>query len=135
MKEQKPKPKKRLRAIRDFICLHPEQPMRTSATGLIVIPEVADDDKNPPSGIVVSVGCGLVEGGQIVPLKVKVGQRVYFPRNAGTLIRNHPIIEDTFVIRENQIFGWDDDIQKGEAPAFKFDDATGVPSVKSGWDN
>lgn len=130
MKKQPPK-KKRIRAIRDFLVLAPERPMRTSANGLIVIPEVADDEKNPPSGIVVSVGTGLIEGGVEIPLKVKIGMRVYFPRNAGTLIRNHPIIEDCFLIRENQIFGWDDEIRKGEAPAFKMDSAPGMASVES----
>src|SRR3990167_8664176 len=94
--------KKRIRALRDFLVLHPEEPLKT--VGHIVVPDCAHDEKNPPSGIVVSVGCGLVEGGKIIPLKVKVGQRVYFPRNAGTLIRNLPLIEDCFVIRENQIF-------------------------------
>ena len=124
--------KKRIRAIRDFLILHPEEPLKT--VGMIVVPDSAHDEKNPPSGIVVSVGCGLVEGGQIVPLKVKVGQRVYFPRNAGTLIRNHPIIEDCFVIRENQIFGHDDEIGKNEAPAFKMDSLPGMPSVESSWE-
>lgn len=109
--------------------------MRTSAQGLIVIPEIADDAKNPPSGIVVSVGDGLVEGGVIIPLRVEVGQRVYFPRNAGTLIRDHPIVEDCFIIRENQIFGADDEIMKTEAPAFKMESGPGMASVDSGWEH
>ena len=124
--------KKRIRAIRDFLVLAPEEPLKT--IGMLVVPDCAHDEKNPPSGIVLSVGCGLVEGGQIIPLKVKVGQRVYFPRNAGTLIRNHPIVEDAFIIRENQIFGYDDDIGKDEAPAFKMDSLPGMPSVESSWE-
>lgn len=72
---------------------------------LIVIPDVAGDENNPLGGTVLSVGCGLVEGGQIIPLKVKVGDHVTFPRNAGTLFKNHPVVEDCFILRENQIFG------------------------------
>ena len=124
--------KKRIRALRDFLVLHPEEPLKT--VGHIVVPDCAHDEKNPPSGIVVSVGCGLVEGGKIIPLKVKVGQRVYFPRNAGTLIRDHPLIEDCFVIRENQIFGYDDAIRKDEAPAFKMDSLPGMTKVESPWE-
>lgn len=123
--------KKRIHAIRDFLVLAPEQPLRYK--GGIVIPESADDEKNPPSGIVLSVGCGLVEGGQIVPLKVKVGQHVFFPRNAGTLIRDHPVIEDCFLIRENMIFGYADDIKKGEAPAFKTNSLPGMTKIESPW--
>lgn len=121
--------KKRIRAIRDFLVIHPQEPLKT--VGMIVVPDSSKDEKNPPCGIVVSVGCGLVEGGQIVPLKVKVGQRVYFPRNAGTLIKDDPVIEDCFVIRENMIFGYADDIGKDETPAFKMDSLPGMPSVSS----
>lgn len=124
-------PKKRIHAIRDMVVLHPEEPMRYK--GGIIIPETADDEKNPPSGIVVSVGCGLVEGGVIIPLKVKVGQRVFFPRNAGTLIRDHPLIEDCFILRENIIFGYADDIGKDEAPAFKTDSLPGMTKIESPW--
>lgn len=126
--------KKRIQAIRDFLILAPELPMRTSPNGLIVVPETADDEKNPPSGIVLSVGDGLVEGGNIIPLKVKVGDRVFFPRNAGTLVRNHPDCEDCFAIRENQIFGVLRDIEPGEAPEFKMSSVPGMPTVQSSWD-
>lgn len=123
--------KKRIRAIRDFVVIHPEEPLRYK--GGIIIPESADDEKNPPSGIVVSVGCGLVEGGQIIPLKVKVGDHVFLPRNAGTLIRDHPVLEDCFVCRENVLFGVADDIRPGEAPAFKTDNLPGMTRVESPW--
>lgn len=126
--------KKRIRAIRDFVCIHPDQLLQTQPGSLIVIPATANDETNPNSGIVVSVGDGLVEGGNIIPLKVKVGQRVYFPRNAGTLFKNHPIVEDTFILRENQIFGWDDDIRIDEEPAFKMQEGPGAAQVISGWE-
>lgn len=92
-----------LRAIRDFVIIRPDQELVYK--GLITIPLNAADEKNPPSGVVLSVGCGLVEGGQIIPLKVKVGDHVTFPPHSGTLLKDHPIFKDCFVIRENQIFG------------------------------
>lgn len=99
--------KLKLRALRDFVVLVPDNPLKTAPGSLIVIPETADanDPLNPQSGTVISVGCGLVEGGRIIPLKVKVGDRVVIPRNSGTLIKDHPDFEDCFVVRENQIFG------------------------------
>ena len=101
--------KKRIRAIRDFVIIQPDMELMTR--GGLVIPANAQDEDNPPSGTVLSVGCGLVEGGQIIPLKVKPGDHVSFPKHAGTLIKNHPVIEDCFVIRENQIFGVSEDVK------------------------
>ncbi len=107
--------------------------MKTSANGLIVVPDGARDDGklNPPSGVVVSVGDGLVEGGKVIPLRVKVGQRVYIPRNAGTLIRDHPIVEDCFIVRENQVFGFDEEIRADEEPAFKMDSGPGTEILRN----
>jgi chaperonin GroES len=130
---QKAPKKKRIRPIRDFLVIHPEQPLKTLPGSLLVVPESSQDEKNPPSGIVVRVGCGLVEGGQIIPLKVKAGQRVYFARNSGTLIKNDPVVEDCFLVRENQLFGYADDIGKDEPPAFKMEGADILPSVESSW--
>ena len=126
-----PMRKKRIRAIRDMVIIHPELPLRYK--GGIIIPETADDEKNPPGGIVVSVGTGLIEGGVEIPLKVKVGDHVFFPRNSGTLIRDHPVIEDCFILRENQIFGAADDIRDDETPAFKMDSLPGMTKVDSQW--
>lgn len=100
--------KKKIIAIRDFVIIRPDRELKTS-TGMIVIPDSAQDEKNPLSGVVISVGCGLVEGGQIIPLKVKVGDHVAMPPHSGTLFKDHPVFEDAFVIRENQIFGYGND--------------------------
>lgn len=99
-----PPKKKRLQAVRDFIIIRPDAPLKVGV-GMIVIPDSALDEKNPLSGTVISVGCGLVEGGVVVPLVVKVGDYVTIPRNAGTLIKDHPVIEDCFIVRENQVMG------------------------------
>ena len=54
-------------------------------------------------GVVIAVGDGLVEGGVIIPLTVKVGDYVRFPSQSGTLITIRT--EKYFVVRENQLFG------------------------------
>jgi co-chaperonin GroES (HSP10) len=96
--------KLRIRAIRDFVVIIPDQPL-TTKSGMLVIPQNAIDQANPLRGTVVSVGCGLVESGQIVPLRLKPGDKVRMPQHSGTLIKDDPEVEDCFVVRENQIFG------------------------------
>ncbi|ADC90075.1 chaperonin Cpn10 [Thermocrinis albus DSM 14484] len=58
-----------------------EQEQRTAAG--IIIPDTAKE--KPQIGEVVAVGEGkLLNNGQIVPLKVKVGDKVVFNKYAGT---------------------------------------------------
>lgn len=92
----------KIRAYRDFVFC---KPITERIINGIVIPEVALDLSNPIEAIVVAVGCGLVEGGQIVPLIAKVGDRVFLPANAGTLIKVKETDEEFFVCRENILFG------------------------------
>lgn len=88
---------------RDFVVVRPDQESRSK--GGMFIPDSGKDPNNPNSGVVLGVGDGLVEGGVIIPLVVKVGDRVRFPNNSGTLCRDDPDWGCTvFVLRENQVF-------------------------------
>lgn len=100
-RELEKKGKLRITAVRDFIWVKP-QSFEVSRGG-IIIPDVGKDEKNPAGGIVVAVGGGLVEGGVIIPLTVKVGDYIRFPSQSGTLVKLGD--EDFFVLRENQVFG------------------------------
>lgn len=96
----------KIKAVRDFVWVKPDD-KETIING-IIIPDSGKDPENPRSGIVIAVGCGLVEGGAVVPLVVKVGDHIHFPRNSGTLLRkkdNPELDHDVFVLRENQVFG------------------------------
>ncbi len=96
----KPKPCP-IRAVRDFLVITPDFELKSK--GGIIIPANAADEENPLRGVVVSAGCGLVEGGQIIPLVVKVGDRIQCPRNSGTLMEING--EKFFALRENQVIG------------------------------
>lgn len=63
--------------------------------GGIVIPDVAK--RRPQEGTVIAVGEGriLPQSGRVVPLAVKVGDRVLFGRYAGTEVT---IDEETVVV-------------------------------------
>ena len=89
--------------VRDFVLLRPDYELISK--GGIVIPANAMDETNPLTGVVVSVGCGLVEGGRIIPLVVKVGDRVQVPRNSGTIVELGIEKEKFFALRENQVIG------------------------------
>jgi chaperonin GroES len=59
--------------------LRPEELGRASASG-IIIPETADKEK-PEQGEVIAVGPGKRdESGSIVPMQVKIGDRVVFSK-------------------------------------------------------
>ena len=95
-----------LRAVRDFIIVKPDD--KETQIGSIIIPDSGKDPENPRSGVVISVGCGLVEGGHVLRLTVRPGDHIHFPRNSGTLLRkkdNPELDYDVFVLRENQVFG------------------------------
>ncbi|MFZ5953991.1 MAG: co-chaperone GroES [Candidatus Dependentiae bacterium] len=66
--------------------------------GGIYIPDAAKEKGQ--MGAVVAVGQGRVDKGTVVPLQVKVGDKVIFGKYAGTEVADNHII-----IREDEILG------------------------------
>jgi len=74
----------------------------TRSKGGIFLPEAAKE--KPVEGIVLAAGGGKVlDGGKVVPLAVKVGDRVVFGKYAGTEIKVNG--EDRLILREEDILG------------------------------
>ena len=72
-----------------------------TARGGIIIPDTAKE--KPQEGVVVAVGRGKREKGELVPLDVKEGDRILFGKYSGTEVR---IDDEEFVImREEEILG------------------------------
>ena len=70
--------------------------------GGIIIPDTAKE--KPMEGRVVAVGKGKVlEGGKVVPLDVKEGDRVLFSKYAGTEVKLEG--EEHLIMREDDILG------------------------------
>ena len=88
----------KFRAIRDFIVIKVVEP---KTSGGILIPDQAKE--MALYGEAVSVGCGLIEGGVIIPLVVKPGDTVRFLPHSGTKMKIDS--EEYYVLRENQVFG------------------------------
>ena len=70
--------------------------------GGIIIPDTAK--KKPQEGKVIAVGKGkITEEGKVVPLDVKVGDRILFGKYAGTEIKIEG--EEHLIMREEDILG------------------------------
>lgn len=75
------------------------------SAGGIIIPDAARE--KPVEGEVIAVGPGRYERGVLVPMTVKVGNRVLFSKYAGTEARSAsaPAPDgDTLILREEDIF-------------------------------
>ncbi len=69
--------------------------------GGLYIPESAKE--TPAEGKVVAVGPGKSDDGKIVPLGVKVNDRIIFSKYAGTEVKIEG--EDLLIMREEDILG------------------------------
>lgn len=70
--------------------------------GGVIIPDTAKE--KPQEGEVLAVGPGARnESGEIVPLEVKVGDRILFGKWSGTEVRIDG--EDLLIMKESDVFG------------------------------
>ncbi|MBF2759841.1 MAG: co-chaperone GroES [Ectothiorhodospiraceae bacterium AqS1] len=91
----------KIRPLHDRVIVEREEEERTSAGG-IVIPDSATE--KPIRGKVKAVGKGkILDGGDIRPLDVKVGDRVLFGKYSGTEIKVDG--KELLVMREEDIMG------------------------------
>jgi len=75
---------------------------KESVKGGIVIPDTAKE--KPQEGRVVAVGSGKKEkDGKVIPLDVKVGDRILLGKYSGTEIRIDD--EDYLILREEEVLG------------------------------
>lgn len=72
--------------------------------GGIILPDTAQE--KPKEGEVVAVGPGLRdEDGNVVPLTVKIGDKVLFSSYAGTEIKKQDTDEEFLILSEEDILG------------------------------
>ncbi|NYT23895.1 co-chaperone GroES [Alcaligenaceae bacterium] len=88
-----------LRPLHDRVIVKRLDNERTTASG-IVIPDSAAE--KPDQGEIVAVGTGKrTEDGKVLPLEVKVGDKVLFGKYAGQTVKVDG--EEMLVIREDEI--------------------------------
>ena len=90
-----------IRPLHDRIIVERLEEETTTAAG-IIIPDSAKE--KPQQGTVVAVGKGKVtEDGKVLPLDVKVGDKVLFGKYAGTDIKLEG--KEYLMMREDDILG------------------------------
>lgn len=84
--------------LRDFIVVTKEDGPKTTASGLYMPTE----SEKVVSGTVLAVGSGRVaSNGTVVPMEVKVGDKVAFNRNFATELKSGG--ETVLLLREDQL--------------------------------
>ena len=84
----------------DRVLVKPLEKEQMSAGG-IVLPDTAKE--KPQEGEVVAVGNGRYDDGKLVPVNVKVGQKVMFAKYGPTEIKIDGV--EMYVISESDILG------------------------------
>ena len=87
-----------LQPLDDRVVVRPSEAEETTASGL-VIPDTAKE--KPQEGEVVAVGSGRREKGELIPLDVKVGDRILFGKYSGSDIKIDN--EEFMILKEDEI--------------------------------
>ncbi|HSH73885.1 MAG TPA: co-chaperone GroES [Methylophilaceae bacterium] len=91
----------KIRPLHDRVIVKRLEEVRTTASG-IVIPDTATE--KPDQGEVVAVGPGKKdESGKLIPLDVKVGEKVLFGKYAGQTVKVDG--DELLVMREEDLMG------------------------------
>lgn len=89
-----------LTPLHDRVIIKPAPPEEVTKGG-IIIPDTAKE--KPMQGEIIAVGSGkLTEDGKIIPLQVKVGDKVLYGKYAGTEVTING--EEYLIMRESDIF-------------------------------
>jgi len=88
-----------LKPLGDRVLVKPTPREEVTKTG-IVLPDTAKE--KPQEGKIIAVGSGRrLDSGEMVPLEVKVGDKVLFAKYAGTDIKLSE--EDHLILRESDL--------------------------------
>lgn len=91
----------KIRPLADRIVVKPKD-LEETTNGGIVLPGNAEKDK-PMEGTVLAIGNGKYYEGKVIPLQVKVGDRILFGKYSGTNVKLDN--KEFLVIREDDVMG------------------------------
>lgn len=92
------KTKLNIQPLGDRVIVKPLEQKEVKKGG-IIIPDTAKE--KPQEGEIVAVGKGRTEDGKLVPMEVKVGDRVLYGKYAGTEIKIND--EEYLIMKEEDI--------------------------------
>ncbi|MFN3605211.1 MAG: co-chaperone GroES [Leptonema sp. (in: bacteria)] len=87
-----------IKPLQDRVLIEPIE-AKEERIGSIIIPDTAKE--KPQEGKVVAVGPGRQENGKVIPIQVKVGDKVLYGKYAGTEIKKDG--KDYLIVRESDI--------------------------------
>jgi chaperonin GroES len=87
-----------IKPLADRVLIEPIE-QQEEKVGSIIIPDTAKE--KPQEGKIIAVGPGRQENGKVVPLQVKVGDRVLYGKYAGTEIKKDG--KEYLIVRESDI--------------------------------
>ncbi len=87
-----------IKPLQDRVLIEPLEE-KEEKIGSIIIPDTAKE--KPQEGKVIAVGPGRQENGKLIPLQVKVGDRVLYGKYAGTEIKKDG--KEYLIVRESDI--------------------------------
>ena len=91
----------KIKPLGDRILVEPLEEQEVKKGG-IIIPDTAKE--KPQEGKVIAIGKGKVlEDGKVLPLEVKVGQKILFSKYSGTEVKLEG--EEHLIIKEEDILG------------------------------
>ena len=87
-----------IKPLADRVLIEPIE-QQEEKIGSIIIPDTAKE--KPQEGKIIAVGPGRQENGKVIPLQVKVGDRVLYGKYAGTEIKKDG--KEYLIVRESDI--------------------------------
>ncbi len=88
-----------IKPLADRVLIKEIDDRQTVTASGIIIPETVDGDKGNKKGTVVAVGEGRYDDGEIVSVKVKVGEKVMFQWGDKLKLNG----EEYYIVRESEI--------------------------------
>lgn len=94
------KTKVNIKPLGDRVIVKPLEPKEVKKGG-IIIPETAKE--KPMEGEIIAAGKGRMEEGKLVPMEVKVGDKVLYGKYSGTEVKIND--EEYLIMKEEDILG------------------------------
>jgi chaperonin GroES len=88
-----------VRPLADRVLIKEIDDRQTMTASGIYIPETVDGDKGNKKGTIIAVGEGRFDDGVLVPVQVKVGQKVMFQWGDKLKVEG----EEYYIVRESEI--------------------------------
>lgn len=89
-----------IKPLGDRVVVRPSREDEKKLPSGIIIPDTVDKEK-PATGVVIAVGPGRYDDGELVPMQVKVGDRVLFSKYGYDEVKHDG--EEYYILSESSV--------------------------------